>query len=137
MLQEVRERHATVSPVAAATLLRGREAWDLEREIFTGTGETEELDLLHPTPYTLQQSRFQKCSVPIWPASLPTGVAPRYFVPSRPISFSCAWGLVHGAAAEKSRLRASPGQDGNPGANLKSISHRCTRIAGAFVWEFT
>ena len=26
---------------------------------------------------------------------------------------------------------------GNPGTNLKSISHRCARISGAFVWELT
>ena len=27
--------------------------------------------------------------------------------------------------------------EGNPGANLKSISHRCLPILVAFVWELT
>ena len=41
---------------------------------------------------------------------------------------------VEDAAAREERARV-PG--GNPGANLKSISHRCHPILVAFVWELT
>jgi len=34
-------------------------------------------------------------------------------------------------------LNAPRHPGGNPGANLKSISHRCHPILGAFVWELT
>ena len=39
------------------------------------------------------------------------------------------------ARKEKHFPRTHPG--GNPGANLKSISHRCHPILVAFVWELT
>ena len=39
--------------------------------------------------------------------------------------------------SEISSKCTSPHPGGNPGANLKSISHRCHPILVAFVWELT
>ena len=43
--------------------------------------------------------------------------------------------LKKDAAAAEGTLTSHPG--GNPGANLKSISHRCHPILVAFVWALT
>ena len=44
-------------------------------------------------------------------------------------------GILQGAAECRDSAGIHPG--GNPGANLKSISHRCCLFEVAFVWELT
>jgi len=42
---------------------------------------------------------------------------------------------LKGSSGVEGMVTTQPG--GNPGANLKSISHRCHPILVAFVWELT
>ena len=50
-----------------------------------------------------------------------------------------SWGAGRSRAATGRHARIGCGghPGGNPGANLKSISHRCHPILVAFVWELT
>ena len=46
-------------------------------------------------------------------------------------------GIGGSACPSRARRRARTQRRGNPGANLKSISHRCYLFDVAFVWELT
>jgi len=45
--------------------------------------------------------------------------------------------LADGSTSQVSLTLSSLHPGGNPGANLKPISHRCYRFEVAFVWELT
>jgi len=93
----------------------------------------------HPTPSTLNPEPstlnfFDVSSNRFLPvflkASLPSS-------PSQVIRFGASnedRGQIQALSAVCSR---DPHPGGNPGANLKSISHRCHPILVAFVWELT
>ena len=71
----------------------------------------------------------------------------KYEPASVPQHVSVKWlfleGLIFRCSPDGSVISSQPGQlchihpGGNPGANLRSISHRCHPILVAFVWELT